>query len=222
LAGARSQFAAALVNLIGSSVSRRRTGMMLLVTIMPVATACMPTPREPETAAPGSVTPIPPASPSAAEVPPAPGETPRPPGAAAADVIRTRIARRTANQSRIRVVSTPTPPAPVELNDDGTAESAELGLMWSRQVDGAFEQADAASFCEVLELAGYEDWRLPTIDELEDILHSEFAPAGRGTFQALWSATPHELRGTQTFDLWEWSRSRLDAGMAHALCVRDR
>jgi hypothetical protein len=103
---------------------------------------------------------------------------------------------------------------------DKTVSAPEIGLMWARSPVGAFEHLDAVTYCEGMDTAGFEDWRLPTIDELESILAAETEPAWYGGARVLWSATPHEVRGVETLVLPGGERSRLTVGVAHVLCVR--
>ena len=48
------------------------------------------------------------------------------------------------------------------------------GLMWMKATaDDKMIWMDALAWCEDLELAGYDDWRLPTIKELESIVQDD-------------------------------------------------
>jgi len=212
-------------------MSRISRVAVLAVSIVAVCGGCpmetMPTSCRPtEEAAAPSDHPQPPATvPTPTTIPGEmdPAATPIVPvsdSGSAVGVIRTRIAKRTIAASRTGSIPSPTPRMAVRMAEDGTASSSALGLMWSREVHGLYEFEHAEIFCRKLELADYHDWRLPTIDELDRLMHSEFTPGSRGSFHALWSSTPDEHRGVQTFDLLEWQRSSQAAGMAHALCVR--
>jgi hypothetical protein len=55
-------------------------------------------------------------------------------------------------------------------NDDGTITDANTGLMW-QQVPSSddFTWQEAVDYCESLELAGYDDWRMPSCKELYSI-----------------------------------------------------
>ena len=54
-------------------------------------------------------------------------------------------------------------------NGDGTVTDANTGLMWQQGEGGQKTWEDAISYSEGLSLAGYTDWRLPNIKELESI-----------------------------------------------------
>jgi len=56
-------------------------------------------------------------------------------------------------------------------NHDGTVSDAATGLMWARDDSGSgLNWAEALAYCDHLNLAGYSDWRLPTIRELNSIV----------------------------------------------------
>ncbi len=55
-------------------------------------------------------------------------------------------------------------------NGDGTITDLATGLMWQKSDDGTPRNwEDALAYAEGLELAGYDDWRLPNIKELQSI-----------------------------------------------------
>ena len=64
-------------------------------------------------------------------------------------------------------------------NGDGTVTDLNTGLMWQKTDDGQQRNwADAKQYCGDLVLGGYDDWRLPRIDELETIVdYSRVDPA---------------------------------------------
>ena len=58
-------------------------------------------------------------------------------------------------------------------NEDGTVTDTATGLMWQRQDDNVMRTwENAMGYCEDASIAGYNDWRLPTIKELESIVDS--------------------------------------------------
>jgi hypothetical protein len=56
-------------------------------------------------------------------------------------------------------------------NDDGTVTDTDTGLMWQKDTAlGTNIWQQALSYCENLTLAGYSDWRLPNVRELQSIV----------------------------------------------------
>ena len=57
---------------------------------------------------------------------------------------------------------------PLDLNTSETWTDESSGLTWQRRGngDGSNGIDNAQAFCEGLTLDGYDDWRLPTVDEL--------------------------------------------------------
>jgi len=55
-------------------------------------------------------------------------------------------------------------------NGDGTVTDTGTGLMWQQRGPGAYTWQEALSNCENLSLAGYDDWRLPNIHELQSLV----------------------------------------------------
>lgn len=56
-------------------------------------------------------------------------------------------------------------------NGDGTITDCVTGLMWQKETNPRMGPKDAEGFCANLKLAGYTDWRLPNIKELNTILN---------------------------------------------------
>ena len=55
-------------------------------------------------------------------------------------------------------------------NGDGTITNNATGLMWQQTPDNqGLSRPEAVAYCESLELAGYDDWRIPTLKELFSI-----------------------------------------------------
>jgi len=61
------------------------------------------------------------------------------------------------------------PPRYVD-NGDGTVTDLVTGLMWQRGYSGKITYAEAVASADDFELAGYADWRLPTIKELYSLI----------------------------------------------------
>jgi hypothetical protein len=58
-------------------------------------------------------------------------------------------------------------------NGDGTVTDTTTGLMWQQSETDAIAWEAAIAYCENLELAGYDDWRLPNRNELQSIVDYE-------------------------------------------------
>ena len=61
------------------------------------------------------------------------------------------------------------PPSYVD-NGDGTVTDLVTGLMWQQGYSGKMSQGESASGAFSFDLAGYTDWRLPTIKELYSLI----------------------------------------------------
>jgi len=108
------------------------------------------------------------------------------------------------------VRGTPIPRQDFVDNGDGSVTDSATGLIWQRCTSGqnatdcgdgdatSFTWVDALHYCEDLELAGHNDWRLPDIKELSSILDetTSEAPTINQTFfphtlaYHYWSSTP--------------------------------
>jgi len=55
-------------------------------------------------------------------------------------------------------------------NGDGTVTDLVTGLMWQQGYSGKMSQSEAAAGASNFNLAGYSDWRLPTIKELYSLI----------------------------------------------------
>jgi hypothetical protein len=97
-------------------------------------------------------------------------------------------------------------------NGDGTISDAAIGLTWMQADSGAgMDWEDALAYCENASVAGYDDWRLPDIKELQSIVEYSRSPAtsnsaaidplftatgiideaGGSDFPFYWSSTTH-------------------------------
>lgn len=59
-------------------------------------------------------------------------------------------------------------------NDDGTVTDRATGLMWQKSENPRMNWYDAIDSCGKMDLAGYNDWRLPNIKELNTILNLNY------------------------------------------------
>ncbi|MCB2224962.1 MAG: DUF1566 domain-containing protein [Actinobacteria bacterium] len=78
-------------------------------------------------------------------------------------------------------------------NGDGTVSDLATGLMWQQGDSGAgMEWAEALEYCEALDTAGYDDWRLPDAKELQSIVDYGRGPQSTGTaaIDPVFEATP--------------------------------
>jgi len=69
-------------------------------------------------------------------------------------------------------------------NGDGTVTNTDTGLMWQQY--GTIETTtwqEALAYCENLDLAGYDDWRLPNVTELQSLVDYErYSPTINTTY----------------------------------------
>ena len=105
-----------------------------------------------------------------------------------------------------RCVRLSLPSASYVDNGDGTVADATSGLMWMQDTadtsgDSLLDSEDsvdwqsALAYCEDLSFAGYNDWRLPDIIELLNLVDvDEYSPAINGVFSSFankyWSGSP--------------------------------
>ena len=100
-------------------------------------------------------------------------------------------------------------------NRGGTVTDKESELMWTDLDNGrdiTWERANA--YCENLSLAGHDDWRLPTMDELKGLYGAKVATChgeGEGSIKLtsnyLWSS---DLKSTSS--AWYFSISVGEGG----------
>jgi hypothetical protein len=92
-------------------------------------------------------------------------------------------------------------------NEDGTVTDTCTGLMWQKEtahinangtIDDDVHWCEALQYCENLELAGYTDWHLPNVKELQSVDYGRVNSAVDPVFGALtsfyWSSTSPEFR----------------------------
>ena len=62
-------------------------------------------------------------------------------------------------------------------NGDGTISDEATGLMWMQDdSDGTLDWEEALSYCETLELAGHDDWKLPNAKQLQSLVDYSRSP----------------------------------------------
>jgi hypothetical protein len=90
-------------------------------------------------------------------------------------------------------------------NLDGTVTDTCTGLMWQKNTaPGTFLWQGALGYCEGLELAGHNDWRLPNLRELRTLLdYGGGEPAIDPVFQAIaemyWTSSTWNVDPTHAF-----------------------
>jgi hypothetical protein len=101
------------------------------------------------------------------------------------------------------------------------------GLMWTRKDNGShvFWQ-QASNYCNNLQLGGFSDWRLPSIDELEAVYDDTQPGHIKGgislTFPWIWSSSEGRRTGESYFYNFGRGGSSSSSGgsSTFALCVR--
>ena len=99
--------------------------------------------------------------------------------------------------------------------------------MWSKNIVSGKTWGSALNYCEKLIYAGYDNWRLPTINELKTLVdHSIYDPASEFpgiSSDYFFSSTSYESDYTNAWIIW------LEDGRVHgalkteeysAICVR--
>ncbi|MDD5359901.1 MAG: DUF1566 domain-containing protein [Sulfurovaceae bacterium] len=86
------------------------------------------------------------------------------------------------------------------------ASDSQTHLMWQDQLYNSTNTNDsdekignwkyAKDYCEKLSLKGYDDWRLPSVDELKSIIDKKNKPAFKSIFKnatnkRYWSSSPY-------------------------------
>lgn len=89
-----------------------------------------------------------------------------------------------------------------------TWTDSATGLMWTKKDNGSdVDWNKASAYCSNLQLAGYSDWRLPTIEELQEIYDPSVSVQKvfeMGTFKV-------HVKGNLMLTGWDWSSSQGDA-----------
>lgn len=111
-------------------------------------------------------------------------------------------------------------------NGDGTVADTASGLTW-QQTDSSYtlNWGGALNYCDTLDLAGYDDWRLPDIKELASIafaLEDTVLFPTSSEYARLWSSTTRVDEPTEAYYLCIdncWTRdgsSDLGSGSLHS------
>ncbi len=106
-------------------------------------------------------------------------------------------------------------------------------LMWAAADNGSgISLSQAKRYCSESALAGFKDWTLPSIDEMQQIFGGAENPEGRHVKGPLrltgweWSSTPGQQDGEGwVLDFGDGARASVaagDSGLNRALCVRGR
>ncbi len=66
-------------------------------------------------------------------------------------------------------------------NHDGTITDLDTGLMWAQAPSAPLAWSDSLTYAETLVLAGYSDWRVPNVKELQSLVDIARASATKAT-----------------------------------------
>lgn len=114
-------------------------------------------------------------------------------------------------------------------NYDGTVIDSETGLMWQQSDDGVSRNwGDALAYCEGLSMAGFDDWRLPNVTELERVSRCQKngEPIAWHWKSTYWSSTTSVVGSDQAlaYDYWEQfgvnAFNQLKSLTGYTRCVR--
>lgn len=101
-------------------------------------------------------------------------------------------------------------------NNDGTISDSATGLMWQQADDGITRDwQNALSYAENLSLAGYSDWRLPNIKELNSIVDYNRSPSSTNSpaINPMFStSTINDPEGNPGHYPYFWSSTTLQDG----------
>ncbi|WP_139786637.1 DUF1566 domain-containing protein, partial [Desulfamplus magnetovallimortis] len=116
-------------------------------------------------------------------------------------------------------------------NGDGTVSDEVTGLMWQQIDDGITRNwEDACQACEDLELAGYDDWRTPSVEELRSIVDYTMynQSVSDGVFNNVksnyyWSSSTHAVYVDHAWHVYFHDGRvgyRLKTSVSYVRCVR--
>ncbi|MEM7552105.1 MAG: DUF1566 domain-containing protein [Bacteroidota bacterium] len=95
-------------------------------------------------------------------------------------------------------------------NGDGTITDEATGLMWAQDDNGeAIFWQDALVYAEGFEFAGYTDWRLPDVKELQSIVDYSSSPTttNSAAIDPLFNCTSMENEAGEIDYPWYWSNT---------------
>jgi hypothetical protein len=119
-----------------------------------------------------------------------------------------RASQLPAPAAKTKAPATQIPAQTVHTTDEVWIDPA-TGLMWTGKDNGSdMNWQQAMDYCQSLQLAGYSDWRLPTIDELQGIYDQNINLPGQccGGNQVTF-----HVKGNLQLSGWHWSSSPGDA-----------
>jgi len=116
-------------------------------------------------------------------------------------------------------------------NSDGIWEDSATGLIWTVKDNGSdVGYNEAYAYCDSLDLNGYSDWRLPTIEELPAVfdksVSKKFKAKGPIELDAasIWSGSMNSSGDVWSFSFSSGGKSlsptRGCGSTGRALCVR--
>ena len=86
---------------------------------------------------------------------------------------------------------------------ESTWTDTTTGLIWTKKDNGSdVNWSQASDYCTKLQLAGYNDWRLPTIEELEGIYDPSIS--AQAALYPSEDASVH-VKGNLMLTGWDWS-----------------
>ena len=123
----------------------------------------------------------------------------------------------------------------INMNGKDMIKDSQIGILWHADYSKEYDWIEALPYCERSEYAGFSDWRLPNIFELNSLLNyeyeliSEFPLAEKISSEhntSFWSSTTndfYESPAAHGMDLKNGSNVTLlkDNAKARALCIRN-
>jgi hypothetical protein len=111
-------------------------------------------------------------------------------------------------QLEMQHAETATEPANADAALHPTWTDPTTGLMWTKQDNGSdVDWNQASTYCSNLQLAGYKDWRLPTLEELQGIDDPSVSLQAMNDF----GAVKVHVKGNLKLTGWQWSSIQGDA-----------